>query len=176
MQESLPQTCSRADKKLTMHRDGETDQTLLKLLLPMLMLMFQQLKKSNQGKNFHHSGFFTSICTESCCHKQCWNTQGGTEAEGWDELLTQQASAAEGLPHVHTSGDAGLGAALMHLYVCSATLQPPDFISACSRSETSLKMVIGLLGWMLLFWELDCRKNLLSRWDGQDGMDGWGSV
>lgn len=39
VQQSLPQTCSRADKKLTLHRDGETDQTLLKLLLPMLMLM-----------------------------------------------------------------------------------------------------------------------------------------
>lgn len=32
--------------------DGETDQTLLKVLSPMLMLMLQQLKKSNQGIKF----------------------------------------------------------------------------------------------------------------------------
>lgn len=77
--------------------------------------------------------------------------------------------------HTCTPGEAGFGAALMHLYICSATLQPHDFISACSRSETSVEMVIRLPRWMLLFWELDCRKNL-SRWDGQDGMDGLGSV
>lgn len=53
-------------------------------------------------------------------------------------------------------------------------LDTHGFISAHRRSETPAKMVIRLPEWILLFWELNCRKNLLSRWDTHDYR--WGSV
>lgn len=133
-------------------------------------------QEEQQRKNFPPWWFLPIHLHRELLPQAVLDTQRGTEAEGWDGRNSSHSRSAQqkGLPHVHSSGDAGLGAALLHLSICNATLQPHDFISACSGSETSVKMVIRLPGLMLLFWELDCRKNLLSRWDGHDYS--WGSV
>lgn len=101
------------------------------------------------------------------------STQRGTKAGGWDGLKSSNHTSVQqmDLPHVPTCGDTGLCDAGLHRPTspfCRATPQPRGFSSAHRRSETSVRMVIRLPGCVLLFWELDCGKNPLSRWDTHD--------